>query len=501
MKRFQPQPGFVVQAYRFALDPNASQEAALRSHCGAARAAYNWAVGWVTASWWQRTAEETYGVAEVELTEWRPWSLPSLRKAFNEAKKTDSRFAQWWEENSKEAYSTGLANASAAFDNYAKSKNGKRRGKRMGAPRFKSKRKARLACRFTTGTIRVEADGRHVTLPRLGTIRSHEPTASLLIRVQAGTARILSATVRHERGRWFASFQAEVKRDLKRVTRPDVAVGIDLGVKTLAVMADSTGEIRTVPNPRHYDGALTLLRRASRTVSRRQGPDRRTGRKPSKRWEKANSALGQLQHRVANLRTDALNKLTTAVAAEYGTVVVEDLNVAGMLRNRRLARQIADAGFGEIRRQLDYKTRQRHATHIIVADRWYPSSKTCSGCGAVKAKLPLHVRTYECDVCGLVLDRDDNAALNLAALAAASTTGTGVAGDRDIPQAVSKPRGADRKTRATRPRRKTGRGGQVAQPCRTSGGQKRETVLKPKPSRFGDVMDLPGRNAWNAESR
>ncbi|MEU5403337.1 IS607 family element RNA-guided endonuclease TnpB [Streptomyces sp. NPDC005963] len=454
MKKFQPQPGFVVQAFRFALDPNATQEHALRSHCGAARAAYNWAVGWVEASWWQRRAEESYGVPEESLTEWRPWSLPALRKAFNETKHTDPRFAAWWEENSKEAYNTGLANASAAFDNYAKSKN----GKRMGAPRFKSKRKARVSCRFTTGTIRVDTDGRHVTLPRLGTLRTHEPTVKLLARVQAGTARILSATVRHERGRWFVSFQVEVKRDLERVARPDVAVGIDLGVKTLAVMADSTGEIRTVANPGHYDAARKQLCRASRTVSRRQGPDRRTGRKPSKRWEKANAARNKVHHRVANLREDALHKLTTAVAAEYGTVAVEDLNVAGMLKNRRLARRIADAGFGEIRRQLDYKTRQRHATRLVVANRWYPSSKTCSGCGAVKAKLPLHIRTYQCDACHLVIDRDDNAARNLAALAAAVVTGTGVAGDQDTAPAVSKPRGADQKTRATRTRRKTSAG-------------------------------------------
>lgn len=466
MKKFQPQPGFVVRAFRFALDPNASQQAALRSHCGAARAAYNWAVAWVTASWWQRRAEETYGVPEESLTQWRPWSLPALRKAFNEAKHTDLRFASWWEENSKEAYSTGLANASAAFDNYAKSKNGKRRGKPLGTPRFKSKRKARLSCRFTTGTIRVDTDGRHVTLPRLGTLRTHEPTGDLLARVQAGAARILSATVRHERGRWFASFQVEAKRDLVHVARPDVAVGIDLGVKTLAVMADSTGEIRTVPNPGHYDRARKQLRRASRVVSRRQGPDRRTGTKPSKRWEKADAARRKVHHRVANLREDALHKLTTSIAAEYGTIVVEDLNVAGMLRNRRLARRIADAGFGEIRRQLTYKTRQRHATRTVVADRWYPSSKTCSGCGAVKAKLPLHVRTYECDACGLVLDRDDNAARNLAALAAACMTGTGVAGDQDTTAVVSKPRGADRKTRATRRSRKAaaGRAGGVILP-------------------------------------
>lgn len=147
MKRFQPKPGFVVQAYRFALDPNASQEAALRSHCGAARSAYNWAVAWVLASWWRRKAEESYGISEDELTTWRAWSLPALRKAFNEAKLTDPRFAAWWADNSKEAYSTGLANAAAAFDNYAKSKRGQRGGKRVGVPRFKSKRKARPSCR------------------------------------------------------------------------------------------------------------------------------------------------------------------------------------------------------------------------------------------------------------------------------------------------------------------------------------------------------------------
>jgi len=456
VKRFQAQPGFVVQAFRFALDPNAAQEQALRSHCGAARAAYNWAVGWVEASWWQRKAEATYGVPEADLTEWRPWSLPALRKEFNQVKHTDPRFAGWWEDNSKEAYSTGLVNAAAAFDNYAKSKQGKRRGKKAGMPRFKPKRKARLSCRFTTGTIRVETGGRHVTLPRLGRIRVHEPTIKLLHRVQAGTARILSATVRHERGRWFVSFQTETARGLVRVTRPEAAVGIDLGIKTLAVLADSAGEIREIPNPRHLGTALNKLCRASRTVSRRRGPDRRTGQKPSRRWEKANAARNKVHHRVANLRADALHKLTTAVTAEYGTVVVEDLNVAGMLRNRRLARRIADAGFGEIRRQLTYKTK-RNGCRIIAADRWFPSSKTCSGCGAVKAKLPLHVRTYECDACGLVIDRDDNAARNLAALAAAVTTGTGVAGDQDTAK-VSKPRGADRKTRTTRPRRNTGTG-------------------------------------------
>ncbi|MFI2199759.1 transposase [Streptomyces sp. NPDC020192] len=178
------------------------------------------------------------------------------------------------------------------------------------------------------------------------------------------------------------SFRTEVKRDLVRVARPDVAVGIDLGVKHLAVMADSMGEIRYEPNPKYLDGSLKLLRRHSRRVSRRQGPDRRTGRKPSKRWEKANAERNRVHHRVANQRSDALHQLTTRIRAEYGTVVVE----------------------------------------AIVADRWYPSSKTCSNCGAVTAKLPLHVRVFDCDECRLVMDRDENAAHNLVALVAAATT-------------------------------------------------------------------------------
>jgi putative transposase len=301
VRKFQPQPGFVVRAYWFALDANAGQERALRSHCGAARAAFNWAVSWVTASWWQRKAEESCGVGADDVTPWRSWSLPVLRKAFNEAKTSDPRFASWWRENSKEAYNTGLANVSVAFDNYARSKRGARQGGRVGMPRWKAKRTARLACRFTTGTLRIEADGRYVTLPRLGTIRLHEKAEQLRERIVGGTARILSATVRHEGGRWFVAFQTETRRDIKRVARPDVSVGIDLGVKHLAVMADSLGEIRYAPNPQPLDTALAHLRRLSRRVCRRQRPDRRTGRQPSKRWQKANEERNRLHHQVANL--------------------------------------------------------------------------------------------------------------------------------------------------------------------------------------------------------
>ncbi|GAB2495579.1 IS605 OrfB family transposase [Nocardiopsis aegyptia] len=190
-------------------------------------------------------------------------------------------------------------------------------------------------------------------------------------------------------------------------------------------------------------------------MSRRHGPDRRTGQRPSNRWREADADRNRIHHRIANLRQDALHKLTTNLAREYGTVVVEDLNVAGMLKNRRLARHIADAGFGEVRRQLAYKT-VWGGGRMIVADRWFASSRTCSGCGATKAKLPLHVRVFDCDECDLVLDRDVNAARNLAKLAGDCLTGTGVAGDRGA--RAPKARGADRQTRATRTRRTAGTG-------------------------------------------
>ncbi|MEV6041049.1 IS607 family element RNA-guided endonuclease TnpB [Nonomuraea sp. NPDC052116] len=459
MKKFQPRDGYTVLAHKVALDPNATQLTALRSHCGAARAAYNWAVRWVLASWSQRKAEETYGICEEDRTAWRSWSLPALRKEFNQVKRTDSRFAGWWEENSKEAYNTGLANASAAFDNYSKSKQGVRKGRRMGRPRFKTKRKARLACRFTTGTIRID-DRRHIVLPRPGRIRVHDDLSGLLAKAEADEMRILSATVRFERGRWFVSFQVEERRPHQPVELPHAWVGMDVGVKTLLVAADSNGQVLQVPNPAFYRQALQRLRKASRKVSRRRRPDQGTGIEPSRRWEKANAERNKIHHRVANLRANLIHQETTRLARRYGTIVAEDLNVRGMARNRRLAKSIADASFGEIRRQLTYKS-ARHGGHLQAADRFYPSSKTCSGCGVVKAKLPLSCRVFKCDACGLVLDRDHNAAFNLAALAT-RTPGTGVAGDQDTIPMVSKPRGVQRKTRTARTSRAAGTGKRAA---------------------------------------
>jgi putative transposase len=383
--------------------------------------AFNWGLARVKANLEQRAGEREAGVGEADMTASVGWSLYSLRKDWNGVK---GEVAPWWSECSKEAFNTGLDQLARALKNWADSREGKRKGKRVGFPRFRSKRKARLSIRFTTGAIRCEA--RHAVLPRLGRIKLHE-------RADLGGARILSASVRFERGRWFVAFTVDEDVERPAPTRPGVAAGVDLGIKTLAVIATSEGDVREVANPRHLDRALAKVRRLSRTVSRRQGPDRRTtAQRPSNRWRRADQARNRAVGKVADQRRDAVHKLTTSLAREFATVVVEDLHVAGMVKNRRLARHVQDASFGEIRRQLTYKTLW-HGGTLVTADRWFASSKTCSGCGAVKTKLALSERTWTCMTCGAVLDRDVNAARNLVRLAASGADSNG--------------RGADRKTR------------------------------------------------------
>ena len=325
-----------------------------------------------------------------------------MRKAWNAAKTT---VAPWWAENSKEAYASGCANLSTALGN--------RRGGRARMPRFKSKRRSRLSCRFTTGAFGLGADRRHIRLPVIGAIRTCESTRKLARKVEARTARVRSATLSHQRGRWHVAFSVDVDEPAPIERAGGRVVGVDLGITDLATL--SIGE--HVPNPRRLDQELRNLRRVQRTCARRRGPDRRTRVEPSNRSRKARARADALHTRVANLRRNDTHQLTTRLVRDFDVIVIEDLHVAGMLRNRRLARRIAEVAWAEIGRQLTYKT-ERAGARLVVADRWFASSKTCSECGTTKAKLPLSERSYACLACGIVLGRDENAARNLAALAA-----------------------------------------------------------------------------------
>jgi putative transposase len=382
----------VSQGYRFALDPTPAQERALRSHAGAARFAWNWGLARCTARY---EAERTW------------YSGVDLHKLWNAEKKADPLLA-WWAQNSKCAYQEAFRDLDRALRDFVKSKNGQRAGRRLGFPRFKKRGRCRDSFRFGAGVMR--CGGRTVTLPRLGTIATHESTRKLARRIGNGTARILSATVTRTAQRWFVSFTCQLDRAVPgQHARPGSAIGIDLGVKALLTGADSDGNIITIAGPKPLKTSLRKLRRASRAHSRKQ-PGSANRRKSA-------AKLARLHARVANVRADALHKATSQLARRYQTIVAEDLNVAGMARNRRLARSIADQGFGAAVWMLGYKTAW-NGGHLLQAGRFYPSSKTCSGCGAVKAKLLLAERTYVCAACGLVLDRDVNAAVNLLSLAA-----------------------------------------------------------------------------------
>ena len=381
----------VLQAYQFALDPTPRQQGSLASHTGAARFAYNWGLELVTSRLDQRRAGQDVQV---------PWTLPALRWEWNRAKQ---EVAPWWAENSKEAYNSGLDALARALRNWSDSRHGRRKGRPMGFPRRKKKCHGRVGCRFTTGQIKVLPDRKHVQLPRIGVLKTHESTRKLARRLEHGSARILAATISRRADRWFVSLTVEVQRAIPASNGQPSIVGVDMGIRHLAVL--STGAV--IPNPRALEGSLRKLRRLNRELARRT-PGSRRRRRTRRR-------LARVHARAANLRRDALHKLTTSLATQHGTVVIEQLNVAGLLRNRRLARAIADTGMAELRRLLGYKATW-YGTRLVVADRFYPSSKTCSGCGWVKAKLTLAERTFTCEACGLRMDRDLNAARNLARL-------------------------------------------------------------------------------------
>jgi putative transposase len=381
----------VIQAYQFALDPTPRKQGSLASHTGAAQFAYNWALELVTTRLDQRVAGQHVQV---------PWTLPELRREWN---KTKQQVAPWWAENSKEAYNSGLDALARALKNWSDSRGGHRKGPPIGFPRRKKKRRARVACRFTTGAIRVLPDRKHVQLPRIGVVKTHESTKKLARRLEQGTARILAATISRKADRWYVSFTVEVERSIPASNGKLSVVGVDTGVRNLAVL--STGMV--IPNPRPLERSLRTLRRLNRQLARQ--------RPKSKNRNQTRRRLARVHARVANVRRDGLHRLTTTLATEHGTVVVEQLNIAAMVRNRRLARAIADTGMAELRRLLTYKTGW-YGTRLMVADRFYPSSKTCSACGWVKAKLTLAERTFTCEACGQVTDRDLNAARNLAKL-------------------------------------------------------------------------------------
>jgi putative transposase len=372
----------VVRGYKTELDLNNEQRTMCLKHAGASRYAYNWGLA---------RSQEVY-----KLTGKRPTAI-DLHRELNALKPSQ---VPWMYEVSKCAPQEALRDLEQAYRNFYRKlklkKIGQWKGK-LGFPTWKKRSKAIGSFRLT-GSIKVFAKA--IQLPRLGRLRLHEkdylPTA----------AKVLNATVSEQAGRWFVSIQVEEEQDKPVMTAPS-AIGVDLGIKTLATLSDGT----TWQNPRALKHAQKKLRRLERQKSRRK--------KGSKNRTKTRQAIAKVHARIANIRKDATHKLTSHLVKHHAFIAIEDLHVSGMLKNHKLAQAVSDSNFGEMRRQLEYKAEWQGA-HIVTVDRFYPSSKTCSGCGYVKAELSLGERTFVCEDCGMVLDRDLNAAMNLKGVAVSS---------------------------------------------------------------------------------
>ncbi|AEC03035.1 RNA-guided endonuclease InsQ/TnpB family protein [Parasphaerochaeta coccoides] len=364
-------------AHKIGLDPTNKQATYFARASGVARFAYNWAL-----AEWKRLYEE----CKRDPDKSKP-SQMSLRRHLNAIKR---EHFPWMLEVTKNAPQMAIMHLGVAFKNFF-----------AGRARFPQFRKKGVHDRFSISNDQFSVKDNRIRIPGLGWVRMHE-------RVRFA-GKIMSGTVSRVADRWFVSITVDTP-DLSHLPKAENqgAVGVDLGVSSLATL--STGE--KVEGPKAHKRLLKRLRRLSRSVSRKKHG--------SCNREKAKRKLSRLHARISYIRNDALHKVTTDLTTRFHTVCIEDLNVTGMMRNRHVARSVADMGFFEFRRLLEYKAHMRGGM-IVVVDRFFPSSKRCSACGHTVENLPLSVREWTCPLCGARHDRDVNAAINLRDYAVSST--------------------------------------------------------------------------------
>jgi putative transposase len=409
----------ITQAYRYALRVTPAQEQQLLCFTSAARFAFNWGLALVKERLDARQRGEDVFV---------PWSYHSL---YTEWQNVRDEVAPWRGEVPYSAFLTGLEGLGRALQGFSRARKG---GRRAGFPRFRAKGRTRERIFFMHRDCR-PLDGRRIKVPKLGAVRSAERLKEVnrLLQRDAQARIIRSTLVRQAPGRWSVSFTVERSPKQRQARHPEAVVGIDLGLRRLATL--STGAHHS--NPRPLRASVRRLRRLQHRLDRQRRannpvnflPNGRVRRGPknwqrSKRMLRTEEGIRRLHRRVANLRRESTHRLSTALTREFGVIGVESLNVAGMLRDRRLSRSLSDAGLAELVRQLTYKASWAGGT-LVAADRFYPSSKRCSRCGEVKAKLPRGDTIFTCKSCGLSLDRDENAARNLAQIALTATQAEG----------------------------------------------------------------------------
>ena len=416
-RSYCPPDGQIVQAFTFALDPTDEQSVQIARFFGARRFAFNWTLAQI------RTDLEHYRETGESST---PPSFYSLRKRWNAHKNAVCLNADtgevWWPEVSKEVYADGVRGATDAYWRWQKSRAGQSKGPKVGFPRFKKRGRDRDRFSFTTGVMRLESDRRHLTLPVLGTIRTHENTRRLERLIALDRAKILGITVSRQGERIIAAVRVSVARPQQSdVAQPDSVVGVDVGVRRLATVATASEVMGELANPHALEHRLKELRRLQRQRSRRT--------RGSRQYRETSTKITRLHADVAHVRQHTIHVVTTNLAKTHGTVVVEGLDAASLLQQKGLRgaksrrRGLSDAALGEIRRQLRYKC-PWYGSRLIEADRFFPSSKTCHTCGHVQdIGWSEH---WNCKECNSSHQRDDNAAINLARWASLGSVGAPV---------------------------------------------------------------------------
>jgi putative transposase len=363
-------------AHKIQLRPSQTQEDYFRQACGTSRFVWNWAL----AEW---NKQYQAGL--------KPNAM-LLKKQFNAVKYQQF---PWMAEIHRDAHAAPFSNLGKAFSAFFH--------KKARYPKFKKKS---IHDSFEVANDKMEVDEKKVHLPVIGWVRMHEA-----LRFEG---KILIATVSRIADRWFISITVDALPKIHSKTG-DAILGVDLGISTSMTISDG----RKLEGPKSLAKNLRRLRRLSGQLSRKK--------KGSRNRQKAKDRLAKLYWRIGNQRMDFLHKATTMLCRESQAIGIEDLAVGNMMKNHRLARNISNEAFAEARRLFEYKTKA-YGVRLNVADRWYPSSKTCSFCGAIKADLKLSDRVFHCDSCGSIVDRDVNASRNLASLCTVGYAGNHACG-------------------------------------------------------------------------
>lgn len=375
----------ITRAYKVELDPNNKQITHFLGSCGMARFVYNWALD--------------YWIKEYERGEKRTGWM-RLNTKLTELKQTEYT---WMYKYSNWIRIYAVKQCDEAYQHFFRRV---KQGGTPGFPKFKSKKYNKNS--YTINGRGIKLTETKIRLPNIGWIKLKEHG---YIPVKAN--KICYATISENNKRWYVS--VTVEEEINEIIANNKVIGVDLGIKTLAVTSDGV----YYENPKEQYKAEKRLKRLDRWLSRKE--------KGSNNYKEAKLQRAEAYQKVSRIRKQAINEITTELAKNNSVIVIEDLNVSGMMKNHHLARAVSDVSFFEFRRQLEYKCKW-YGSELVVIDRWYPSSKLCSRCGAINNDLKLSDRIYKCD-CGLEIDRDLNAAINIRNYYTAKHVGINACGD------------------------------------------------------------------------